>query len=200
MYRLPYRLAMSFACLLPLLFSPASAQVGGKLEDLKETEIFTKYEMEEAPEAAMDMMEMMKELTVYRPKSGEHREQITMVLHVDSLKTVRSINLSIDRNLINKKQTAKFAAEVTVTFLRSVVPEEDLEKFSDLINQILWPRGVVYPPDVERPMLPDYPTADYITYLGKNKIYVKSYPHTAVHLENMATEEMAFLSISLMPL
>lgn len=198
MHRLHYAVAALAICVLALsAATPASAQIGSTLATLQQSELFTKYGLEHS-EASIDEIGMWKDLTVFKPTKGEYRDFISVVLQVDSTQRVLSISLTIARSLINNRATSKYAAEVTTDFLRTALPEVDKPRFADLINQIQWPRGVVYPNDVKRPTLPDYPTSDYITYLGKNKIFVRGFSKVALHMENISSETMPSLSISLM--
>ena len=198
MHRLPYTLTTLMICVLALsVTTPASAQLGSTLSEFQQSELFTKYGLEHA-DVSIDEIGMWKDLMVFKPTKGDYREFVTVVLQVDSTQIIRSVSLTIARSLINNRATAKYAADVTADFLRTSLPDVDKPRFADLINQIQWPRGVVYSNDVQRPTLPDYPTSDYITYLGKNKIFVRGFTKVSLHMENIASESMAALSLSLM--
>jgi len=198
MVRLPYVLAVLAVCALTLsVATPASAQLGSKFSDFQQSELFTKYGLKQS-DASIDEIGIWKDLEVFKPTKSDYSDMITVVMEVDSTQTVRSISLTIARSLINNRATAKYAADFTVAFLQTALPDVDKPRFTDLINQIQWPRGVVYPNDIQRPTLPDYPTSDYITYLGKNKIFVRGFSKVALHMENITSPTMPSFSLSLM--
>jgi hypothetical protein len=178
-------LLLASLCLFAALASRATAAVGDRLEEMRQTDFFKFFHLTEAgPRASEGGLAVV----TFRPGGGPFQRLVKVVVAEDAGGVVRAMELTIDRPFVEDRANGIFARDIAKSFLRAAVPRADAAKIEDLANEIEFPKeleGYEIARTRPDPKLPAQPTAGYLVYLGKQERFEETYTQSALRLENV---------------
>lgn len=142
--------------------------------------------------------EAMSRVFGYRPADTNYHNKAVLIVRTDSLGNIISMNLMMDAILTQDTAQYWYAARLTQAFFNSTLDEDAVEPFHPLLAQIAYPRLLRIRLPQEKPEhLPDFPTSDYLTFIGRQQIFMKAYGAVSMVMELTTVEERPMTSILL---
>lgn len=184
----------------------ATAGLGEPVAVLEQSELFrtlglvkSQFTQDEIDVMGGEEVVASANVVVYRPADSINQSLFSVIVFVDSAGTVRALNLLLASSFVRDRgERYRYAGRVTRQFFQSALTEQELKSFTLFLNQIEYPRHLPLPVGMtERPPIPDSPTADYITYLGMQQIYVKTYGKVSLVIEQADNGKTPSISVRL---
>ena len=126
----------------------------------------------------------------FRPDGAKFRDLVTVNIEADGGGRITEAKLCLDRAFIEHSKDGAFARDITVSFLRWILPEAAkaglgsfLEELGDLGPNVIRLTGAPAPP------LSSQPTASYRVFLGRDKDADLVLPGCAVRITNLQARE-----------
>jgi hypothetical protein len=126
----------------------------------------------------------------YRPVDTNYHNKVVLIVRMDSANNIVSMNLVLSTTMIKDTTQYWYAARLTNAFFNSTLGKEATEPFRPLLAQILYPRLLRIALPAQKPeRLPDFPTSDYLTFIGKLQIFARTYGSISMVMETVRQEE-----------
>lgn len=134
----------------------------------------------------------------YRPADTNYHNKAVLIVRTDSSGNIVLMNLLLDLSLTQDTAQYWYAARLTKAFFNSTLDEDAVEPFHPLLAQIAYPRLLRMRLPQEKPEhLPDFPTSDYMTFIGRQRIFARTYGAVSMVMELTTVEELPMTSILL---
>jgi hypothetical protein len=147
----------------------AGAQVGGTLEQLRQTDFWRFFHFSQVDSVRHDGA---REMVSYRP-GGQFRDRVLLDVIYDEQGRMYKLELDLARPFVNDPVNTVFARDIAKSFIRTAMPAADLPAVETLANEIEFPRSL---PGVRQqrlrppPALPEQPSPLYRVFLGLDAI------------------------------
>jgi hypothetical protein len=182
--------------------SSASGHLGTRLDDLKKTDLFTWFHLEQT---AIEEETQDQRAVTFRPEGEKFRPLTTVKVILAPDGQVSALELLLSRSFVDHSRDGVFARDIAKSFLRTIIPQEDRGATTDLTNEIEYH----YPENMQvllltrrRPevLLPTVPTPGYQVFLGKRQLYEQVLSRCTLKLENLQDESETLLRIAIQTL
>lgn len=189
-----------FSLSLNAVFIPSAfGHLGTRLDDLKKTDLFTWFHLEQT-DIARDMQGQM--VVTFKPEGEKFRLLTTVKVTLASDSQVLVVELLLSRSFVDHDRDGVFARDIAKTFLHTLVPQDDRGATTDLANELEYH----YPENIQVPLitrrrpevsLPTVPTLGYQVFLGKQQLYEQVLSRCTLKLENLQAESGTSLRIAI---
>jgi hypothetical protein len=159
-------LVASFAALLP---ATASAQLGRTLEDVRDEDFWTHFQLQ--PTTPGEPVAASSEVR-FRTTAARFAPRMLVTVALDGDKLIRSMEISLTREFVDDPQVGVFAADLAKSFLQAALPADDLPDMQTLVNEI-WRRNA-----------PTQATEPYLVYLGRSPSFERTLEACTVRLRS----------------
>ncbi len=154
------------------------------MDEAKKTDFFTSFHLkQDGPRIFGRQGTILK----FKPAGGAFRDLVGVKVTLDSKQRIVATELDLARSFIDDKRTGISARDLTKSMLRSMIPEQDMPKASDLIREIEVgmdsPMAAV-PSSGKHQEIQRLPTPGYQTFLGKRASYEQTFDLTGLRLKN----------------
>jgi hypothetical protein len=180
------------------LASPAAAQLGRTLEEVRKEDFWTYFHLEPTGPARV---EGGRAVTEFRTTAPRFRPLARVTAEVDSGGVIRAMGLELARSFVDDPLAGVFARDIAKSFLRAALPADDLPDMETLANEIEHPREDAPGTTTVRlrpaPDLPSTPTPAYEVYLGRAPSFSRTLEACVVELRNSRGGDDSVLTISI---
>jgi hypothetical protein len=179
--------------------SSASGYLGTRLDDLKKTDLFTWFHLEQT---AIEQDKQDQRVVSFKPEGEKFRPLTTIKVTLAPDGQVSALELLLSRSFVEHGRDGVFARDIAKTFLHTLVPQDDRGATTDLANEIEYH----YPQNMpillltrRRPevLLPTVLTPGYQAFLGKRQLYEQVLSRCTLKLENLQGESGTSLRIAI---
>ena len=179
--------------------SSASGHLGMRLDDLKKTDLFTWFHLQQT---TIEQDRQDQRVVTFKPEGEKFRPVTTIKMTLAQDSQVSTLELLLSRSFVDHGRDGMFARDIAKTFLYTLIPREDQGAITDLANEIEYhcPEDMqVLPLARRRPevLLPTVPTPGYQVFLGKRQLYEQILSRCTLTLENLQDESGTSLRITL---
>jgi hypothetical protein len=126
----------------------------------------------------------------FRPDGAKFRDLVTVNLETDSAGRIADAKLCLDRAFIEHPKDGAFARDITVSYLRWILPEAALAGFDGFLKELgdLGPNVIRFK-GAPAPVPATEPSALYRIYLGRDKDGAVDLPGVSLRLTNLQARE-----------
>lgn len=165
----------------------AEKLLGRKIDEAKKTDFFTFFHLQQI---GSDTDPQRRVVLTFKPEGEKFRQLVTVKVTLDAREKIAGMELSLARSFVDSKMNGIFARDIAKSMLRTMLPEADETKVTDLINEIEF--GFISERPVisgrRPPKLPDQPTPGNQTFLGKRESYEQELGQTKLELRNRKSD------------
>ncbi|HEY2618743.1 MAG TPA: hypothetical protein VGI78_15485 [Acetobacteraceae bacterium] len=173
----------------------AFGALGDTIQDAQQTDLFTWFHLQQI---AVSKNAAGHPVVTFRPTAPQFRLLASLDVTTDATGRILAADLRLLRNFIDDKANTVFARDLANSFLRSATPARDMAWLEPLANQLRYAvQGRVFIGNSQAKALPEHPTDDYLTFLGKQPETKTQLSLTMLTLTNTTIDEKPGLVISL---
>ena len=161
--------------LLPLglaapLVAASFGNLGGTLEQAKQTDFFRFFHLEQSQVSKSDG----STVTAFKPSGEKFHPLVTVKVTTDGAGRILALEMALARSFIDSPRDGIYARDIAKSFLQAGLPAPWDGETTDLINEIEFQATstmTIIEGPRNKPKLPEKPTPGYLTFLGEQPSY-----------------------------